>query len=408
MDEKLKKIFKYGILFVAAVAVIFVVLFSFDAVWAVVKAGFAMFKPLTVGCIIAFILNVPMRAFENLFVRMQRNAKKKLGQRAIEIISLLLTIIATILLIFVVCIVVIPRISESVVSLYNTVMEGYPKLMAQVQEWGIDTTFIDEWFASLNVEKLVGTLTDNAQNIFDTVTTAASSVFSVAFNALTGVVIAIYILSNKRKLSRQIKRLLYAFLKKKTANRICEVAKLSSDIFSGFFAGQAKECCILFLMFLIVLGVFGYPFAGVISLVIAALAVVPYVGAFVGCAVGVLLLLMVLSPIRVLWFVVIFLVVQQIENQFVYPKVVGKSVGLPPLWTLLAALLGGKLMGIIGLLFFIPLTSVIYTLLQQNMRSRLKSKNIVVREAEGDLSTYTEHNEVVIAKLSSDTETKED
>ena len=408
MDEKLRKIFKYGTLFVAVVAVIFVVLFSFDTVWDVVKSGVAMITPVLVGCVIAFILNVPMRAIEKLLIRMQKNAKKKLKPRALEIVSLILTIIIVVLLIFIVCMVVIPRISESIVSLYNTVMEGYPELLAQIQGWGIDTTFIDEWFASLNVEKLMGTLTDNAKNIFDTLTTAASSVFSVAFNALTGIVIAVYILSNKRKLSKQVKRLLYAFLKKKTANKVCEIAQLASDIFSGFFAGQAKECCILFMMFLIVLGIFGYPFAGVISLVIAALAVVPYVGAFVGCAFGVLLLLMVLTPIRVLWFVVIFLVVQQVENQFVYPKVVGKSVGLPPLWTLLAALLGGKLMGLIGLLFFIPLTSVLYTLLQENMRSRLKNKNIVVSEDGGSLTTYTEHNDVVLDKLDSDTAKKED
>lgn len=408
MDEKTKVRFKYGLLFVAAVAIIFVVLFNFYDVMAVVGKGIALVKPLIVGCCAAFVLNVPMRAIENLIIKLQKNAKRKLKLRAVEIISLILTLVLFVLLIFIVCIVVIPRISESVVSLYNTVMEGYPKLLAQVEEFGIDTSFVDEWIEKLNVEKIVNTLTDNAKNIFDTVTSAASSVVGIAFNAITGAVLAIYILSNKRTLSRQVKRLLYAFLKRKIADRICAVAKLSSDIFSGFFAGQTKECCILFMMFLVVLGIFGYPYAGVISLVIAVLAVVPYVGAFVGCAVGVLLLLMVMSPIRVLWFIVIFLVVQQIENQFVYPKVVGKSVGLPAMWTLLAALLGGKLFGIIGLLFFIPFTSVIYTILQENMRKRLKKKDIVVCEDGGRLSTYSESNEVVIEKLNSDAVKKED
>ncbi len=408
MDEKTKSRFKYGLLFVAVVAIIFVVLFNFYDSMAVVGKGIALVKPLIVGCCAAFVLNVPMRAIENLIIKMQKNAKRKLKLRAVEIISIILTLVLFVLLIFIVCIVVIPRISESVVSLYNTVMEGYPKILAQIEEFGIDTSFVDEWINKLNVEKIVGTLTDNAKNIFDTVTSAASSVAGIAFNAVTGAVLAIYILSNKRTLSRQVKRLLYAFLKRKTADRICSVAKLASDTFSGFFAGQTKECCILFMMFLVVLGIFGYPYAGVISLVIAVLAVVPYVGAFVGCAVGVLLLLMVMSPIRVLWFVVIFLVVQQIENQFVYPKVVGKSVGLPPMWTLLAALLGGKLFGIIGLLFFIPFTSVIYTILQENMRKRLKKKDIVVCEDGGKLSTYSESNEVVIEKLNLDAAKKED
>lgn len=388
MDEKTKSRFKYGLLFIGAVALIFVILFNFNSALKVAKAGVAIIKPLIVGCCAAFILNVPMRGFEKLITRMQRNAKYKLKLRAIEIISLILTIIAVILLIFIVCIVVVPRIGESVVSLYNTVLTGYPKLLAQIEGFGIDTDFINGWVEKLNVSQLASTLKDNAQKIFDTVTSTASSVAGVVFNAVTGVVLAIYILSNKRKLARQVKRLLYAFLNCKTADRIRGVAHLASDTFSGFIAGQAKECCILCLMFLVVLGVFGYPFAGVISLVIAVFAVIPYVGAFVGCAVGVLLLLMVLSPIKVLWFVVIFIVVQQIENQLVYPKVVGKSVGLPPMWTLLAALTGGKMFGLIGLLFFIPFTSVIYTILQNNMRKRLLLKNIVVTEKCGTLTSF--------------------
>jgi len=393
MDDKMKSRFKYGLLFVAVVAIIFVVLFNFYSVWGVLGKAVSMLSPLIVGCCIAFILNVPMRAFEKLLARMQRKAKYKLKPRAIEFISLILTLIAVVLLIFIVSIVVFPRIADSVVSLYNTVMQSYPKLLAQIEELGFDTAIISEWIENLNIEKLVQTLTDNAKNIVNTLTSAASSVFSVAFNAFTGLIIAIYILSNKKTLSKQVKRLLYAFLNKKAADRICEIAKLSSDTFSGFFAGQTKECCILCLMFLVVLGIFGYPYAGVISLVIAVLAVIPYVGAFLGCAIGVLLLLMVMSPIRVLWFVVIFLVVQQIENQFVYPKVVGKSVGLPAMWTLLAALLGGKMFGIIGLLFFIPFTSVLYTILQENMRGRLKKKNLAVCEDGGHLCTYEEVTE---------------
>ena len=396
MDEKLKSKFKYALLFVAAVAIIFVILFNFISFVDVLRGVVSILSPMIVGCCIAFILNVPMRGFEDLIERIQRNAKRKLKLRAIEIISLILTIISVILLIFIVSIVVFPRIADSVVSLYNTAMDGYPKLLAQIEEFGIDTTFISDWIAKLDIGRITETLKSNAKNIVDTLSSAASSVFSAAFNACTGLVIAIYILSNKRRLKRQVKRLLYAFLKKKTADRVCELSRLSSDIFSGFFAGQTKECFILCLMFLVVLGIFGYPYAGVISMVIAVLGIIPYVGAFLGCAIGVLLLLMVMAPIRVLWFVVICLVVQQVENQLVYPKVVGKSVGLPPIWTLVAALLGGKLFGIIGLIFFIPFTSVIYTVLQQNMRGRLKRKNLVISENGGELDTFTDAEQNIV------------
>lgn len=404
MDEQTKNRFKYGLLFVAAVALIFVVLFNLSSVFGIIGSAVSMLTPLVIGGCTAFILNVPMRGFERLISRIQFKSKRKLKYRAVEMISLLLTFLTVILIIFIVCIVVLPRIADSVVSLYNAVQGGYPKLLAQIESYGFDTSFIADWVDKLDIEKIVKTLTDNAKNIFDTATSAVSSVFSVAFNTITGLVLAVYILSNKRQLSRQVKRMLFAFLNNKIAVRICEIAKLSSETFSDFFAGQTKECCILGLMFLIVLGIFGYPYAGVISLVIAVLAVIPYIGAFVGCAIGVLLLLMVVTPIKAFWFVIIFLVVQQIENQFIYPKVVGKSVGLPAMWTLLAALLGGELFGIVGLLFFIPFTSVIYTILQENMRRRLNKKKLMVTEEGGTVVSY---DGVMTEKVKTEPETKE-
>ena len=129
MDEKMKSRFKYGLLFVAAVAIIFVILFNFYSFWEVLRGAVSMLSPLIVGCCIAFILNVPMRGFEKLLERMQRKAKYKLKQRALEFVSLILTLISVVLLIFIVSIVVFPRIADSVVSLYNTVMQGYPKLL---------------------------------------------------------------------------------------------------------------------------------------------------------------------------------------------------------------------------------------------------------------------------------------
>ena len=171
----------------------------------------------------------------------------------------------------------------------------------------------------------------------------------------------IYILANKKRLGRQLKRVVYAFLKRETGDKICEVSKLSADTFSRFISGQCIECVILALMFLVVLSIMRFPYAGLISVIIGLLAVLPFVGAFLGCGLSALLILMV-DPGKVLIFLLVFIIIQQVENQLIYPRVVGKSVGLPAMWTLLAALLGGKLFGILGLLFFIPLTSVLYTL----------------------------------------------
>lgn len=388
MNEENKARFKYNIIFVAVIAAVFAGVLNLSKVVGWLKIAISLLTPLLVGGCAAFFLNVPMNGYEKLlnkFQDVQRRKKRHVfKQRTIEMVSLVLAVVSFILVLFIVCSVVVPRVAQSFVSVYYTVLESYPKALETIEKYGVDMTFAREWLEEFNIERILNTLKDNAKNIMDTVSSAASSVFGVIVNGVTGIVLAIYILANKRTLGKQIKRILYAFLKKQNADKICEVAKLASNTFSNFLSGQLVECLILWAMFLVVLGVLGFPYAAVISLVIAALAVVPYIGAFTGCAIGVLLILMV-EPKRVIWFIIVFLIVQQIENQLIYPRVVGKSVGLPPMWTLLAALLGGKLFGIIGLLFFIPFTAVIYALLQRTTRKRLRNKRLEISEENGEI-----------------------
>ena len=386
MNERNKTIFKYGIGFIAAAAVIFAVVLNFSRVIGGLKFMLSLLTPLIVGGCTAFFLNVPMKGYEKLIGKWQTARQKKkrrvLKPRTVEMLSLTLALASLMLVVFIICRVVLPRIVESIISIYNTILESYPKALTFLDEYGIDTTFIREWVNNIDIDKIMLTLKDNVKHIVDTVTVAASSVVSVLVNGLTGVVLAVYILANKKQLGRQVKRLLYAFVSKTAADRVCEIASLSSNIFSSFISGQCVECLILCAMFLVVLAIGGFPYAAVISIIIAALAVIPYIGAFAGCAIGVLLILMV-EPRKAIWVVIVFFVIQQIENQLIYPRVVGKSVGLPPMWTLLAALLGGKLFGIVGLLFFIPFTSVLYALLQTAMRKRLRNKRLVISEQDG-------------------------
>jgi predicted PurR-regulated permease PerM len=385
MNEKSKQRMKYAIGFVVIVALILVAFIKFDSVLSGARFVMGLLTPLIVGCCIAFIVNVPMNAIERWLGIINSKRKKPVKQRVIEIISLILAIILMIFIFYLIIQVVVPNLAKSVVSIYNTAVGYVPKLMSFLREQGFDTATIQNWLDNINIDKLISTVTNNVKNIFSTITTAASSIWGVLFNTVTGCVLAIYILANKKRLGRQLKRVVYAFLKRETGDKICEVSKLSADTFSRFISGQCIECVILALMFLVVLSIMRFPYAGLISVIIGLLAVLPFVGAFLGCGLSALLILMV-DPGKVLIFLLVFIIIQQVENQLIYPRVVGKSVGLPAMWTLLAALLGGKLFGILGLLFFIPLTSVLYTLFQRTVRERLKRKSLVVAESGGHVS----------------------
>ena len=174
----------------------------------------------------------------------------------------------------------------------------------------------------------------------------------------------------RRELGRQCRSFLYDYFKKPTAERICHIAKLTHDTYAKFFSGQCIEVLILGTMIFLAFSVFRIPYAALTAVLTAAFAFVPYIGAFASCLIGVLLTLMAVPEKAILCFIV-YQMVQFIENQFIYPHVVGSSVGLSPLWTLLAALLGGKLFGIIGIVFFIPLAAVISQLLHGDIEHRL-------------------------------------
>ena len=200
---------------------------------------------------------------------------------------------------------------------------------------------------------------------------------SVLTITITGFVISIYILSNKKKLLSQVRSVLYAYVGRKYADKISEVAVLTNQTFSSFISGQCVEAVILGVMFFLVMSILRLPYSLVISVFIAFMALIPYVGAFLGCVVG-MLLIVIVSPMQALIFLITFLVLQQLEGQWIYPKVVGSSVGLPAIWILVSVFVGGKLFGIVGMLFFIPLTSVVYSLLRLNVSHRLKKRGIAI------------------------------
>ncbi len=369
--------FKQNIILVVLGVTLLVALMNFKTVAGVIGTVFGLFMPLIVGGIIAFILNVPMHFFEKQFDRINSKKPMKWLAKLGPALSLVITLVLFAAVISFIAGVIFPNLAESFMSIAAMVRDAYPGWLAAAENFGIDTSVIGDWLAKLDFSTIMESLKNNSGKILFTAGQAASGVFSIVSNFGFGLVFAIYILMSKKKLGVQAKKIAYAYLKKEWADEICDVASLSYRVFSNFLSGQCLEAVILGLMFFVALTIGGFPYAATIALIIGAMSLIPFVGAFIGMVFG-MLLISVEGLKQVIIFVIVFLVVQQIEGQIVYPRVVGGSVGLPAIWTLLAVVVGGKVSGIFGIILFIPLFSVLYALLRRSVYSRLRKKSVTV------------------------------
>ena len=335
-------------------------------------------SPFIMGGAIAFILNIPMKAIERALFP---HAKKSWAQRMRRPLAIFLTLLAVIGVLALVMLIVVPEIGETAKMLADQV----PSFIREVQAYAIQTfgenTTVSELLTTLSVDwialarSLSTWLQDGAGNVLSGTVTAASSIATGIVNFLVGFVFAIYVLAQREKLSRQTKMLLYAWLPEKWADTLCRVGALSCKTFSNFLSGQCLEACILGFLFVVAMTIFRMPYAVLIGVLIAFTALIPIFGAFIGCALGTFLIL-VQNPMQAVWFLVLFIVLQQLEGNLIYPKVVGNSVGLPSIWVLAAVTFGGSTMGVMGMLVMIPLCSVAYTLLREQVYLRLKKRGI--------------------------------
>lgn len=375
MEIKPDNKFKQNLLLVVIGVCLLVGLMNFGKVQHALSVVIGLFMPLLVGGAIAFILNVPMHFFEKQFDKLQQHSGGRAIAKAKTPLCMIVTLLAFILVIIFIGNVIFPNLVESVKSIVDIVQRSYPGWIDTLESHGINTQFMQKYFPELNSEKIISALKDGGLALLNTASQAATSVFSALTNFVFGLFFALYILASKKRLGRQAKQIAYAYLKKPWADEICEIASLSYKTFANFLSGQCLEAVILGFMFFIVLLIGGFPYAGTIAVIIGSMAIIPYIGAFIGLVLGALLIAMV-SLKKMVWFVIVFFIVQQIEGQIIYPRVVGGSVGLPALWTLLAVIVGGNVSGILGIVVFIPLFSVIYALLRRNVYRRLDKKKI--------------------------------
>ena len=364
------------VLFTAFVVVILV---NYKSVFQVLKVGFNIIFPFILGAVLAFIINAPMQFFERHLFKNEKMKNKKAAQKIARPASLLISLLAIIAVLMIVIFVVVPELGKTLGSLGKTISDFLPVMQDQINHLFKNENFITQWVDNLDLQKIINTAVDFLKNGVGNVLNSTYTIVASVVHGLTtffiSFVFACYIVLQKEKLEIQIRKVFYAFFKEKTVKKILNVCNLAYHTFLNFLTGQCVEAVILGMMFFVAMSIFRFPYALLVGVLIAFTALIPIFGAFIGCAVGAFLLLMV-DPIRAVAFLIMFLILQQIEGNFIYPHVVGNSVGLPSIWVLVAVSVGGSLMGVAGMLFFIPATSVVYKLFRDYVYKRLKEKQI--------------------------------
>ena len=345
---------------------------------ALIKNFIGMLKPFIIGAAIAFVVNLPMKYIEEKWLGALPE-KMQGSKRSIGIILSLLFFVAVIAF---VVISVIPQMGRTLNQLAQKVPVFFNNTIRQAEILLADNpdalAFLNSLeLQSMNWDGIISKAADFLKNgvgsLLSSTVTVAGSLFGSIVNGIISFIFSIYVLSQKEKLKNQAERIVRAYFKEKTQQKILYVSKLLYRNFSKFLTGQCVEAVILGALFVVAMTIFRMPYAFMIGVLIAFTALIPLVGAFIGCFVGAFFIL-VDTPIKAIWFIIMFLIIQQLEGNLIYPKVVGNSVGLPSLWVLVAVTLGSSMFGVVGMLMFIPLFSTAYTLIKEDVNKRNSKK----------------------------------
>ena len=380
-------------------ALLVVALWKFDVVLGVLKTIWDIIFPFVLGGAIAFLTNVPMSFLEKkIFEKVKK--KNKIVRKLKRPISLILTIVLVVGVIALVMFGVIPQLTRTMGTLVTSINDFIPQMQSWIGDFFHNNqeimNLVDqiEFDPDQAIKWGISLLGNGAGNMMNTTMSAVGSIVSGVATFFIAFSFACYILFQKEKLHIQIRKVFFAFLPRQKADAFLKVCSLTYRTFANFLAGQCLEAVILGSMFVVTLSILRMPYALLIGVLIAFTALIPIFGAFIGCAVGSFLIFMV-SPQQAILFVIVFLVLQQIEGNLIYPHVVGESVGLPSIWVLAAVTIGGNLMGIVGMLVFIPLLSVLYTIFREFVYLRLKKQNIK-QVTKTEIEEYTKEEDHLV------------
>ena len=371
--KKIRELIIFTVLLVVA-------LWKFEVVIDVLKTIWGIIFPFVLGGAIAFVINVPMSFLEKkIFGKIKEG--NKAGEKLARPISLLLTIILAVGVIILVMFGVIPQLTRTIASLMMSIANFIPQMQDWIREFSHNNQDIMKLVNQVQfnpdqaIKWGISILGNGAGNMMNTTMSAVGSIVSGFATFFIAFSFACYILFQKEKLHVQIRKVFFAFISKQKAEAFLKICSLTYQTFANFLTGQCVEAVILGSMFVVTLSILKMPYALLIGTLIAFTALIPIFGAFIGCAVGCFLIFMI-SPKQAILFIIVFLILQQIEGNLIYPHVVGGSVGLPSIWVLAAVTIGGNLMGIVGMLVFIPIVSVIYTIFREFVYMRLKKQHI--------------------------------
>ena len=361
---------------VLLVAVLLVVVLFWSRISEALSFLTGILKPFILGGALAFILTLPLSFLEK---KVFRNLKGR-GEKFKRPLSIFLSLVFVLLLILILLLTVVPE----VISAFESIISSIPSLVTRVESWSNDVltpvlknnpellkSLETNWDSLLS--KSLSFLKDGLSSLLSSTLVAANSLISSITSFVVALIFAIYVLGDKERLERQFRSLLKAYTSKETEEYVLHVFSVLHRSFSSFISGQCLEAVILGSIFILVLSILRFPYSVMIGVVVMFSALLPIVGAFIACIFGAFIILLS-SPVKALYFVVIFLIIQQLENNLIYPRVVGSSVGLPALWVFFAVTLGGALFGVLGMLFFIPVFSAVFVLLKEDVGRRIRLK----------------------------------
>ena len=376
-----KKTLAVGAALLVLAAALILCLLRLDAVGGCLRLISNALAPLLCGLVIAYVLNVFVHFFEDIVFRPFKNAKGKLWLKVKRPLAVLLAYLVVLLVVAFIAFFIIPGVVESMSvlgeTLQKTLPETYQRALAWVTDFAQkhDLTFVQDFIKNFNWNGLITNVSQFTTDFVGSLVSVTVNVANAVFIFVMGFIFSVYMLFGKEKLLRGVKSTLLAFLPEKTSRRIARVGAVANQVFFAFIRGQLTECVILGTLCYIGMSILGLDYALLISSIVALGALIPILGAYIGCISGVLILLLI-HPIDALIFLIFLLCLQQLEGNLIYPRVVGSSIGLPPVWTLFAVLFWSGLLGIPGILIGTPTTAVIYRLVRTSVRERLREKEI--------------------------------
>ena len=372
------------LLIIAFAVLLYTAAQNLASVYGAVRTVWRVFGVVITGLAMAFVLNVPLKLFENRVFYGMSEDRRPLVRKLRRPVSLVFALVVSLGLIGILIAVVQPQLNATVAE----VAARLPEYISSAVNWlndflagfGIEIeslkNFTVDWekvFSELTTYLKEGSANVEGSTVVDTVTGVGTSVVSTVMNTFLGLVVAVYILAQKERIGRFTRRCIDAFLPQKAASGLARIASMASETFSNFVAGQLADSCILGILCYICMLIFRFPYPEVISVVIGVTSLVPMVGSFIGEVIGALLILIV-SPLKALLFVVMVLAIQQVDGAFIYPRIVGRSVGLPGVAVFCAVIVGGNVAGVIGAMIGVPVCALVYALLREAVDARLRRR----------------------------------